>query len=145
MSDQEDIGVTVKTSVARSYDKGERRFKHVGNQPYPEIVFERDNPRRAIGKCPNNLSDDDRHNLVNEAIEGDNGDAELPYPKCVYNVHEGAIYEAQTSDRGKHYHGYPYRGHLSSDLVAELRELATQKKCLREFERWVKDHIQEHG
>lgn len=95
---------------ARRYDKGERRFKHVGKTAAPEIVFTPGQPRMWVGKCPNTLTADDHERLVNEAIPGSNGDRELSFPKKIYAVHEGAIYEAQTTDRGRSYHGYPYKG-----------------------------------
>ena len=129
----------------RRYDKGERRYKHVGRTNQPEIAFTPGNPRMWVGKCPNTLDEADRERLVNEAIPGSNGDRDLPFPKKIYAVHEGAIYEAQTSDRGKSYHGYPYRGKLARKLKDALRELAVQKGCDQEFDAWVKQHIEEHG
>jgi hypothetical protein len=129
----------------RRYDKGERRHKHVGRGPEPEIEFVPGNPRMWIGKCPSTLKPADRERLLNDAIAGDNGDRELSFPKKLYVVHEGAIYEAQTSDRGKSYHGYPYRGKLAPGLLDALRELAVEKECEDEFDRWVKKHIEIHG
>ena len=129
----------------RSYDKGERRFKHVGTSGEPKIEFIAGNPRMWVGKCPNNLSATDHVRLVNEAIPLDNGDRELPLPKKLYTVHDGAIYEAQTSDRGRSYHGYPYRGKLTRRMTEALREMAVRKGCDKAFESWVKDHIERHG
>jgi hypothetical protein len=129
----------------RRYDKGERRYKHVGKQPEPEIEFVPGNPRMWVGKCPSTLTLDDNVELLNEAIAGSNGDRELPFPKKLYVVHEGAIYEGQTTDRGKSYHGYPFRGKLAQGLLAALREMATEKDCEKEFDRWVKKHIEVHG
>src|SRR5258706_16382050 len=117
---------------ARRYDKGERRYKHVGKGAQPEIEFVPDNPRMWIGKCPSTLSADDQVRLVNEAIAGSNGDREISFPKKIYVVHEGAIYEGQTTDRGRSYHGYPYRGKLARGLIDELRELAIRKGCEKE-------------
>ncbi len=145
MTKASNIPKALSKAPARRYDKGERRYKHVGRNPFPEIVFENNNPRKAVGKCPNNLQATDHVRLVNEAIAGDNGDADVPYAKCLYTVHEGVIYEAQTSDRGKHYHGYPYHGLLEGDIITKLRLMAIKKECLQAFERWVKDHIEEHG
>lgn len=130
---------------ARSYDKGERRYKHVGKTDRPEIQFIPGNPRMWIGKCPASLTADDRTRLVNEAIPASNGDRELSAPRKIYTVHEGAIYEGQTSDRGKTYHGYPYRGKLAGRLLIALKEIAVAKECVKEFDSWVKQHIEEHG
>jgi hypothetical protein len=130
---------------ARQYDKGERRFKHVGTGRSPVIAFERGDPKMWIGKCPSTLTQPDREVLLNEAIAASNGDRELAPPKKLYVVHEGAIYEAQTSDRGRSYHGYPYRGKLSPSLISALRAMAKRKNCLEAFEQWLKDHIEPHG
>lgn len=37
------------------YDKGDRRYKHVGHNPYPEFKPEND-PRHSVGLCPNNIA-----------------------------------------------------------------------------------------
>jgi hypothetical protein len=42
-------------SPPRRYDKGERRFKHVGSGNDPIIEFSKVNPRIWIGKCPATL------------------------------------------------------------------------------------------
>jgi hypothetical protein len=130
---------------ARRYDKGERRHKHVGRGRKAEIEFVAGNPRMWIGKCPRTLTEDDQVRLVNEAIPGSNGDRELPFPKNLYTVHDGAIYEAQTTDRGRSYHGYPYRGKLPRRLVDALRAIAVEKRCEKKFESWVKRHVVVHG
>ena len=130
---------------SRAYDKGERRYKHVGRGAAPVIEFVRGNPRMWIGKCPNSLSEEDRVRLVNEAIAGGNGDRDIAFPKKIYAVHEGAIYEGQTTDRGKSYHGYPFRGKMPVGLLGQLRDIALSKDCVQAFERWVKEHIVVHG
>ncbi|CCV05892.1 hypothetical protein MESS2_1700019 [Mesorhizobium metallidurans STM 2683] len=74
---------------------------------------------RKVGwKMPLNLFESDRTKLLNEAIGAPNGDRDLPVPKKLYVVYEGAIYEAQTSDRGRTYHGYPYKGELSAAWIS---------------------------
>jgi len=137
--------VESKSAPERRYDKGERRHKHVGRGSEPEIEFVPGNPRMWIGKCPATFAPDDHIRLVNEAIPESNGDRELPFPKKLYAVHAGAIYEGQTSDRGKSYHGYPYRGKLAGSLLDTLRGVAVEKGCEKEFEFWVKRHIEVHG
>jgi len=129
----------------RRYDKGERRYKHVGRGTEPEIEFVPGNPRMWIGKCPATLTADDHHRLVNEAIPGSNGDRDVSFHKKLYTVHGGAIYEGQTSDRGLSYHGYPYRGKLAASFIEGLRIIAIDKKCAEEFDAWVKRHIEVHG
>ena len=126
----------------RRYDKGERRFKHVGREPFAEIEFDQGNPKMAIGKCPNTLSPDDCEDILKDAVSGPNGDRDIDYPKKLYAIHHGVIYEAQTTTAGHSYHGYPFRGHLSRSLLKELEKIAVEKKCETEFNAWVRRHIQ---
>lgn len=124
--------------MARKYDKGEKRFKHEGSRPQPEVHFVRG---RAVGKCPAGMPAGIRNQLLNEAIAAPIGDRDIDYPKYLYVVHEGAIYEARTSDAGISYHGFPYRGKMNKAMLAELRAMAETKNCLGAFEKWVKEHI----
>jgi hypothetical protein len=82
-----------------------------------------------------------RESLLNEAITAPSGDREIDYPKYLYVVHDGAIYEGRTSDAGVSYHGFPYRGKLSKEILEQLRQMAKRKQCLDAFEEWVKKHI----
>ena len=126
----------------RIYDKGERRTKHVGNRPEPYIQFFEGRPRQWVGKCPNNLTADDLKSLLKEAIAAPNGDRELKAPKRLYTFAHGAIYEAQTSDGGASYHGYPYKGKLSLAIIRRLRDKANEADAIKAFERWLKDYIE---
>jgi hypothetical protein len=128
--------------MPRKYDKGEKRFKHEGTGPEPEIQFVKDAPKRFVGKCPAAMPAALRLELLNEAVAAPAGDRDIDYPKYLYVVHEGAIYEARTSDGGVTYHGFPYRGKLARRLVDQLRVMATNKKCLDAFEKWVRNHIE---
>ena len=65
----------------RRYDKGERRFKHVGRNPWPEIEFDTYEPKKWIGKCPSNLPVDTRTRLLNDAVPAANGDRDLTVPR----------------------------------------------------------------
>jgi hypothetical protein len=125
----------------RKYDKGEKRFKHEGRGPRPEIQFSRGNPKVFIGLCPGDMAVELREGLLKEAIPASSGDREIDYPKYLYVVHDGAIYEARTSDAGVSYHGFPYRGKLPKTMLEQLREMAKRKQCLELFEDWVKKHI----
>ncbi|MGH6872959.1 MAG: hypothetical protein ACREHE_15790 [Rhizomicrobium sp.] len=135
----------VPKQPVRQYDKGERRFKHVGTSSQPEIQFTPDEPKRWIGKCPNTLLTADHARLLNEAISGDQGDREIGFVKHLYAVNDGAIYRGDTTDRGKSYHGYPYRGRLTKGLLDRLRTMAVAKNCERKFDDWVDRHITVHG
>jgi len=133
-----------KQSLGRVYDKGERRYKHVGRNPYPEFRFEHD-PKRRVGLCPNNLDSADHARLLNDALPEANGDRSIDIPKRLYAVHDGAIYRAETTDWGKSYHGYPYKGKLGRDMCGRLREMAAAQKCLEAFEDWMDEHIEIQG
>lgn len=125
----------------RKYDKGEKRFKHEGRRSDPEIQFSRSSPKVWVGLCPANMPVQLREKLLNEAIPGPPGDREIDYPKFLYVVHDGAIYEGRTSDAGVSYHGFPYRGKLSKKILESLRLKAKEKGCVEAFEDWVKRHI----
>ena len=131
--------------MARRYDKGDRRFKHVGRTTRPEFELQSGHHQRWIGKCPANLSPNVINGLLDDALALPGSDRELAVPKRLYAIHEGAIYEAQTSDGGVSYHGYPYRGSLPVRLVSALRNMAQIKGCLEDFEDWVKRYIVIHG
>lgn len=132
-------------AARRRYEKGVERHKHVGKTDQPEIVYRNDVPKHALGRCPNNISDERKEELLKEAIPAANGDREVSYPKRLHVVHEGAIYRAETSTAGRSYHAFPYAGKLGKALVAELRTMAREKDCLAEFDKWVAKHIELHG
>lgn len=129
----------------RIYDKGERRHKHVGSKDEPEFQHDDSNPKKIIGKCPKNVPDDERDRLLQEAIYLDDVESDLAVPKRIYAVYKGAIYEAQTSDFGKTYHAYPFRGKLSAKIIERLKSMADEEKCRDEFDGWVKRYIERHG
>lgn len=129
----------------RVYDKGERRYKHVAPGDEPQLVFDTDNPRKVIGKCPSTISDADRDDLLERAVPLPNADRELRPPKKVYAVYRGTIYEAQTSDQGKTYHAYPYKGKLGDGILHLLQSMADEDGCRDAFEIWRKKHITRHG
>jgi len=129
----------------RSYDKGERRFKHVGSGDEPEFQFDDGNPKKVVGKCPATIPDAERDRLLQKAVPLDNGDRDIKFPKKLYAVYQGAIYEAQTSDFGKTYHAYPFRGKLSGAVLELLEAMADEEKCRGQFEIWRKQHITRHG
>lgn len=140
-----DNGRRTMTEATRRYDKGERRYKHEWSERRPGIVISSHNPKLWVGKCPAGLPALTRERLLNEAIPAPVGDRDLKAPKAVYVVHEGAIYEAKTSDHGLTYHGYPYKGKLTNKMLNDLRNMSVAKNCADEFERWVKEHIYLHG
>lgn len=137
--------IAQKKIRTRLYDKGERRHKHVASGDEPQLVADTDNPRKIVGKCPSTISDQERDDLLERAVPLPNVDRELSPPKKIYAVHRGAIYEAQTSDRGKTYHAYPYKGKLGDEIVLLLQSMADQGGCRDAFEAWRKKYITRHG
>jgi hypothetical protein len=135
------------TPPQRRYDKGRDRWKHVGKDSRPQITFDNAEPRKWIGKCPNEkaIPDQLKTLLLNEAIPARQGDRNVDYAKTLFVVHDGAIYAAQTSDGGVTYHGYPYKGKIAGDVMARLELMAVEKDCEKEFRKWVKSHIMRHG
>jgi hypothetical protein len=131
----------------RRYDKGRNRWKHVGKDQRPQIAFDNEEPKKWIGKCPNEnvMPDELRSRLLNEAIPGHSGDRNVDYIKTLFVVHDGAIYAAQTSDGGVTYHGYPYKGKISDEILDRLEEMAQVKECEKDFRRWVKSYVLRHG
>ena len=132
---------TAPQQPQRVYDKGERRFKHVGRGTAPYIEFDESQPKKWVGKCPNNIPDAKKAELLNKAVAKPNGDSEASYPTRLYVVHEGAIYEAQTSDGGRTYHAYPYKGDLSKSLVEALKAMAVTEGSLTAFKAWYSSYI----
>lgn len=129
----------------RKYDKGERRFKHVGRGSTPYIEFDERQPRKWVGKCPKTIPDPRKQELLNQAIPAPNGDCDVDYVKRLYVVHEGAIYEATTSDAGGSYHAYPYKGRLSRSLLQQLEATADKEGTARKFKEWVSNYIEAGG
>lgn len=125
---------------ARVYDKGEGRFKHVGRKPYPEIVLNDGNPKKPVGKCPNNISAEKRQELLNGAIAWPEGE-DAEEPATLYAVHDGAVYEAMSSDDGATWHGYPFEGSLSGLLIERLRMRAKEIGCEDGFKQWERKHL----
>lgn len=120
----------------RQYDSGERRFKHKGKKPYP--YFE-----NGVGKCPCNLSVERRDAMLNRGIANVcDPSYDEHFPKILYAVDEsGAIYKAQTTEAGKSYHGYPYKGRLTKGIRVRLEQQAKELGCLEPFKEWEKKYV----
>jgi hypothetical protein len=128
-----------------AYDKGERRFKHVGRRPEAYIQFDDSSPKKWIGKCPNNIPDTVKAEILNKAIPAASADAEIAYVDRLYAVYQGVVYEAMSSDEGQTYHAYPYRGRLTKALVIQLKAMAIAEGSLMALKDWFADHIEYGG
>ena len=108
-------------------------------------MFDNDSPRKVVGKCPATIGDAERDDLLERAVPLPNNDRELEPPKKIYAVHNGAIYEARTSDHGRTYHAYPFKGKLGDGMIDLLRAMADKDGCRDKFETWRKKHITRQG
>ncbi|MBZ0145982.1 MAG: hypothetical protein K8F62_00315 [Pseudorhodoplanes sp.] len=120
------------------YDPGANRHKHKWNKDYAGFQVEK-NVR--VGKCPSNLTIETAAELLNTGVPWTNPNISSEYPHYIYNVHNGVIYKAAITVHGVSYHGFPCEGRIPKDVLAQLRNLATERGCLKEFEEWVKQHI----
>jgi hypothetical protein len=123
------------------YDAGEQRHKHHWNKSYAGVI---DTPNGPVGKCPNTITQELAEKLLNE-------DTGIPWynpkkrksldpqtPNAIYNVHEGVVYKAVPTRPGCSYHGYPVK-EIPKEIQERLYQLAEQKHCKRELEKWLKD------
>jgi len=96
----------------------------------------------VIGKCPHNLSSQSCEELLNNGIEYSSKRWPKTYPERIYNTKGSVVYRATPTTPGKSYHGFPEMKDRVSDLPRELKnrllELAEQKGCRAEVEKWLK-------
>jgi len=130
--------------VPYRYERGEHRFKHCWKNDYAGFVSPHGVP---IGKCPKSITDTIAEIVLNQAVAEPDpfvvpGRPPDPWPKRLYGVYRGVIYEAVPTPPGKSYHGYPWRGRdgrgpLPSEVVDRLRDLARIAGFQAEFEDWL--------
>lgn len=126
------------------YDRGEHRRKHCWGNDRAGFVSQDGN---LVGKCPNTITDSIAETILNEAVAEPDpfsipGRTPSAWPRRLYGVYKGVIYEAVPTEPGKSYHGYPWRGRegrgpLPAEVVDRLRELAEAERHLDEFESWL--------
>ncbi len=122
------------------YDPGERRRKHKWQNDYAGFETE---GGVEVGKCPMTVTQELAEQLLNTGVGWNN--PSMPssdYPRNLYNVHEGVVYKAAITLGGVSYHGYPCKGQVPREVVTQLKALAAQKNCSKEFEAWLKRYIQ---
>jgi hypothetical protein len=130
--------------VQYKYERGEHRIKHRWRNDYAGFIRQHGH---LIGKCPATITEAIAETVLNQAVAEPDpfvipGRAPALWPKRLYGVYEGVIYEAVPTEPGKSYHGYPWRGRegrgpLPSEVVSRLRELASAEGHLEEFEDWL--------
>ena len=124
------------------YDRGDGRYKHRWKKPYAGFV---PGSKGSVGKCSCNITQDIAQEALNKGIPFlvvERGGKK--YPKYIYCVYNGVIYEAVPTLPGVSYHGYPWRGDLKGrtkiprSIMKKLRKIAEKDGCLQEFDKWEK-------
>lgn len=129
------------------YDRGDHRRKHCWNRDSADFVEEQGH---LVGKCPSTVTDAVAERLLNQAVaEPDpfavRGRATAAWPRRLYAVYHGVVYEAVPTQPGTSYHGYPWRGRsgrgpLPTEVIEQLRIQAGAEGFSREFEGWLDEH-----
>lgn len=119
------------------YERGENRRKHCGHAP--EAHFVPPSGRGMIGKCPSGLNDAIAEALLRDGIPFF-AEEQDPYPKHIFNVYQGVVYEAAPTRPGISYHGYPWKGWIPDSILEELEQRANAAGDGSVFKRWVKEY-----
>lgn len=129
------------------YDRGEHRRKHCWKRPYADFIPEQGH---LVGKCPSTITDAVAQAILDQAVPEPDpflvpGREVESWPKRLYCVHKGVIYEGVPTEPGKSYHGYPWRGRegrgpLPTPVIERLRVLAQAEGYLEQFENWLDEH-----
>ncbi len=130
---------TVKTPQ-REYEKGEKRYKHVGKSA--EATIDDGNPAKVVGKCPNNIADPIKRQVLNEAIAELAAEAIEPFPSRMFGVHEGVIYDCRTTTLDN---AFPYHGEMLRSLHDRLAQTKDAQTHTKAFKRWTAKHVKVIG
>ena len=104
------------------------------------------NGNNLVGKCDKRITDKIANKPLNEGVRWDPYDDDdlgsVDLPSKVFNIFNGAVYEATLTPGVNTYHGYPWRGRkpgnrLPEHVKRELLERAEATGCRREIERWI--------
>lgn len=127
--------------LAYVYDPGQGRFKHRWNKDYAGFEADRNG---YIGRCPKTMTLEKAQELLDTGFPV--YDEDEPYPEYVFNVFCGVVYVGVKTERGKSYHGYPWRGDkgmgpgIPKRIKAELQKRAFLQGESREFRKWMKKY-----
>lgn len=120
------------------YDPGENpKMRHHWDKPYADFV---DFRGEKVGKCPNNISNQEAERLLNGGITYSPPDWEFEYPNRIFVVYDGVVYRAKPTNPGISYHGFPESGKRLRKLPGHVKELimaqARDRGCEQEVIRW---------
>ena len=137
------VAAEKKEPPRRKYEKGDKRLKHVGRTATATV--DDGNPKKVIGKCPNNIPDATKEAVLQTAIPELPTDRNVDFPWRMFAVHEGVIYDCRTTTRGQSYHAFPYHGEMLRSLHDRLERSDDAKAHAREFKHWVAKHVKVIG
>ena len=99
---------------------------------------------------PEDMSDAEAQELLESAIPEPSpfelpGEPPRDHPKRLYAVYQGVIYEADVTQWGKSYHGYPWtqrpgRSPLPYEVIEQLRARARRDGFEKQFEEWYSEN-----
>jgi len=107
----------------------------------PHAYFVKED-RGIVGKCPNNIPNDQLDQLLNTGIGVDGDDlTPEPRPSRIYIVHGGAVYRAKpTNPTANTWHAFPADKkelqNLTDGTWERIRSKAMQLGCLEAVEKW---------
>jgi hypothetical protein len=125
------------------YERGEGRRKHQWDKGYAGF---QPSQRGAVGKCPNNVTEEIAQKILNEEARPIYDGDGRAFPDRFYAVYKGVVYEAVPTQPGISYHAYPWRGDLpgrrtlSRRVRRELLQIADIRGEVKELERWLKKY-----
>lgn len=133
------ISATATATPQRQYEKGEKRYKHVGKAA--EATIDEGNPAKVVGKCPNNITDQVKLRVLKGAIAELPAEANEPFPSRMFAVHDGVIYDCRTTTLGKSYHAFPYHREMLRSLRDRLAQTQDAQANSKAFKRWIAKHV----
>lgn len=96
---------------------------------------------RLVGKCPSDLSNEDAERLLNEGIPEIAARPRVDYPARIWAIHDGVLYKARPTNRGKSYHGCPASPdefeRLDDDMRDAILQRARELGQERELRKWL--------
>jgi len=117
------------------YDKGENRRKHVGTAPEAQIAHQYGN---EVGECPRGFSLEAARELLDDAIE-EYRSRQPDVPFRLWSYHDGAVYQARTSDGGTTWHGWPVAArHIPDDILPRLEARALAVDESDRLKKWLR-------